>query len=337
MIAVLGVISSSSYSVGQEKSATPHPDTAAAAYDSAYIACQKLDRPGAMSCECFQQLNDRRDAELNAVYKRALAELDQMGRDLTAEQGGHLRIDEKDRPPTYFQDQLKDAQRKWVAFRDAECNSVSSQYVFAATGAMSCASSNLCSALLTKHRSDELEANYELNDGPPMPASNSQPASKTQTYKNTTYGFQFDYPVAMSPGPGSYGNLKVQIVQLQIPQSYPKTNFVDAAFSVSASPAKTLVDCLASSAPANGDGFKTKTIINGADFYLTSGDDRGMGNIYQSKVYRAFAGNQTCIELDETLHTSNIGMYAPGTVTEVDQGPIWKTLDQVTSTFKFIK
>ena len=94
MIAVLGVISSSSYSVGQEKSATPHPDTAAAAYDSAYIACQKLDRPGAMSCECFQQLNDRRDAELNAVYKRALAELDQMGRDLTAEQGGHLRIDE---------------------------------------------------------------------------------------------------------------------------------------------------------------------------------------------------------------------------------------------------
>ena len=250
---------------------------------------------------------------------------------------GNTHLDEKDRPPTYFQDQLKDAQRKWVAFRDAECNSVSSQYVFAATGAMSCASSNLCSALLTKHRSDELEANYELNDGPPMPASNSQPASKTQTYKNTTYGFQFDYPVAMSPGPGSYGNLKVQIVQLQIPQSYPKTNFVDAAFSVSASPAKTLVDCLASSAPANGDGFKTKTIINGADFYLTSGDDRGMGNIYQSKVYRAFAGNQTCIELDETLHTSNIGMYAPGTVTEVDQGPIWKTLDQVTSTFKFIK
>jgi len=135
----------------------------------------------------------------------------------------------------------------------------------------------------------------------------------------------------------TYGNLKDEVVQVQIPKSaYPGTNFDDAAISVSAQHAKALNDCLALSPPEGSDGFKTKTTINGVDFYMTNSSGAGAGNFYDSKVYRTFRSRaDTCIEISETIHTSNIDNYTPGSVTEVKQSDAQAKLDPIVQSFKF--
>src|SRR6185369_8624220 len=143
----------------------------------------------------------------------------------------------------------------------------------------------------------------------------------TQTYTNATYGLQFQYPLYMNFVTPTYANLTDKVVQAQIPQTqYPGTNFGDAAFAVSASAAKNLADCLKQSPPENGDGFKTKVSINGTDFYMTKSSGVGAGNLYESKIYRTVKSTGgACIELNETIHTSQIANYPAGTVTAVDK------------------
>ena len=164
------------------------------------------------------------------------------------------------------------------------------------------------------------------------------PTPTTQTYSNATYGFSFTYPVGLNFVTPTYANLQDKVVQVQIPQNqYPNTNFGDAAFAVSASSAKDLADCLKKSqTPENGDGFKTKTTINGVDFYMTSSSGAGAGNLYESKVYRTVKSTGgACIELDETIHTSNIGNFPAGTVTEVDKADVQSKLDSILNSFQF--
>jgi len=135
----------------------------------------------------------------------------------------------------------------------------------------------------------------------------------------------------------TYGYLKDEVVQVQIPKSaYPGTNFDDAAISVSAQSAKSLNDCLALTPPEGSDGFKTKATINGVDFYMTNSNGAGAGNFYESKVYRTVKSpGGICIEISETIHTSNISNYPPGTVTEINQSDVQAKLDPIVQSFKF--
>ena len=167
---------------------------------------------------------------------------------------------------------------------------------------------------------------------PPSPT-----ASSTQTYSNATYGFSFAYPASMQVVTPTYGYLKDEVVQVQIPKSaYPGTNFDDAAISVSAQSAKSLNDCLALTPPEGSDGFKTKATINGVDFYMTNSNGAGAGNFYESKVYRTVKSpGGICIEISETIHTSNISNYPPGTVTESNQSDVQAKLDPIVQSFKF--
>jgi len=177
-----------------------------------------------------------------------------------------------------------------------------------------------------------------VTSSPTPPAATPPPttvAAATQTYNNSAYNFQFDYPTAFTFTDANYANLENKIVQVQIPSStYPKTNFGDAAFTVSESAPKTLADCLTINAPEGGTAFTDSTTINGIKFYSTRGQGAGAGNFYATKIYRTFLSPQ-CFEIVETVHTGNIGNYEPGTVTEVDQKPIWADLDTILATFKF--
>lgn len=165
---------------------------------------------------------------------------------------------------------------------------------------------------------------------------NQQNQPQMQTYKNGTYNFEFQYPADMIFVTPIYPSLEDKIVQISIKQSaYPKTNFGDAAFSVSAQYADNLQDCLKLNAPENADRFSTKVTINGIDFYMSQGTGAGAGNYYESRVYRTLSSGHMCVELNETLHTSNIYNYPPNTVTEVDKNAVWARLDQILDTFKF--
>ncbi len=163
------------------------------------------------------------------------------------------------------------------------------------------------------------------------------PTPTTQTYSNATYGFNIEYPLYMKFVTPNYANLQDKIVAIQIPrEEYPKTNFGDAAISVSAQAASSLADCLKLAPPEGSDGFKTKVVINGVDFYMTKSSGVGAGNLYESNVYRTVkAPNGACIEIAATIHTSNIGNYPAGTVTEVNKPQITAKLDTVVNSFKF--
>lgn len=168
--------------------------------------------------------------------------------------------------------------------------------------------------------------------------TNTAPTEQLQTYNNSTYGVTFQYPQTMNFVTPTYALLQDKITELQIPQSaYPKTNFGDAAFSVSAAYAKDLATCLTMNPPENASGFKNQTQINGQTFYLAQSMGAAAGNRYDSTVYRTLSGKQTCIEVSETIHTSNIGNYPAGTVTEVNQGDVQSRLDAVLQTFKINK
>jgi len=159
--------------------------------------------------------------------------------------------------------------------------------------------------------------------------------SGLQSYKNITYNFEFEYPKNIGFVVPSYANLEDKILQIEIPQSdYPQTNFGDAAFSVSATYTKSLKECLTKNAPENGDGFKTPVEINGSTFYKTPGSGVGAGNIYESLNYRTLTKDKMCLELVQTIHTSNIGNYTPDTVTEVNKTEVQNRLDIILNTFK---
>ncbi len=153
-----------------------------------------------------------------------------------------------------------------------------------------------------------------------------------QTYKYLPYNFEFKYSDDFGFASPQYGDLEDQIVTIQIPNTdYPKTNFGDAAFTVSVSYPKKDEDCFDS----EGRAFsQTNVTINGIDFLTWGGTGAAAGNIYEEKVYRTMH-EKYCFELREIIHTSNIGNYDPGTVTEIDKKPLWEKLDAVVSSFKF--
>lgn len=164
--------------------------------------------------------------------------------------------------------------------------------------------------------------------------SNGSPEAKTQTYQNQSLGFTFKYPVELKETNFPYNNLTNKVIQVGLNKdTYPKTNFNDAAFTVSYQTAKDLAQCLAFVRNESGT-FKNTEVINGKTFYTLSGTGAGAGNLYEDRTYRTFKDGE-CFELMETIHTSNIGNYPAGTVTEINKNPIWDKLDQTLKSFQF--
>jgi|GEM_PF-4806373 len=165
--------------------------------------------------------------------------------------------------------------------------------------------------------------------------SQSTSNGSTQTYNNSAYNFTFDYPTEFSFVDPNYANLDQKIVQIQLAsKDYPKTNLGDAAFTVSEATTKTEKECLTLNLPEGSDGFKDTKTINGVNFFTTTGAGAGAGNLYDMKTYRTFV-SPTCYELNETIHTAQIGNFDPGTVTEVNKDEIWAKLEGILATFKF--
>lgn len=178
-------------------------------------------------------------------------------------------------------------------------------------------------------------AGNPVNPTTTVPAAPAAPS--TQTYSNSSYGFSFDYPQPFTFVTPTYGNLQTQVVQVQIDSTqYPKTNFGDAAFTVSVDAAQSSAACLAlnNQPEFTGGGFTTQQTINGEAFSEGDAAGAGAGNLYKSKVYRTFHGSW-CYELDETIHTSQIANYPAGTVTEIDTTAIQEQLDGILGSFTF--
>lgn len=109
-----------------------------------------------------------------------------------------------------------------------------------------------------------------------------------------------------------------------------ETNFAGGAVVVSIAKAATAATCYQD--PQNSAKTLTDTeTINGVSFKAGVASDAGAGNFYDSRVYRALYGGN-CYELVSVVHTTNVGNYEPGTVTEFNKAQAWSVLDRIVRT-----
>lgn len=175
--------------------------------------------------------------------------------------------------------------------------------------------------------------NTPANVQPPVAIPTPVPTETLQTYTYLPYNFEFKYPKDFVFGAPQYGALEEKIVELTIPNTaYQGTNFGDASFTVSATYPEKSEDCFNPIIQRVSDGGEA--LFNDIQYTTWTETGAAAGNLYVEKVYRTMH-DKFCFELRETMHTSNIGNYDPGTVTEIDEKPLWEKLDAVVSSFKF--
>jgi hypothetical protein len=161
----------------------------------------------------------------------------------------------------------------------------------------------------------------------------------TKTYADQGYGFSFQYPEASvleEPTITFFdGAVVAQLAQVSFPRElYPKTNLVEALFTVNSARLSPLNCTSQFTVPPSGDAKQVQ--ISGNPFTFVKVSDAGAGNLYESRVYRGERGD-TCFEIMLTIHTGNIGNYTAGSVTEVDKIKVWSKLTQILNSFKFTK
>ncbi len=156
-------------------------------------------------------------------------------------------------------------------------------------------------------------------------------------YHNSAVGFSLLHPKdAMLNKQEFEGYLSATthpVVGVWLPESFFEgTNLFEAGVFVGADSAtSSLSRCYREKEGEAGGGSRD---INGASFKAYSSNGAGAGNFYESKIYRSLRGN-TCVEIVELLHSTNIGNYDSGTVKEFDREKFSKMLETIAQTFIF--
>lgn len=156
------------------------------------------------------------------------------------------------------------------------------------------------------------------------------------TYTNSALGFSMQYPSTAAPSATDVsGYLQITqnpVTSFVLPASMSAgTNLGEAGVYVGAttSPA-TVASCTTAQ---NDETALPSETIGGQQFSVFSAAEPGAGNLYETKAYRAIK-NGTCIEINELLHSSNIGNYDPGTVTAFDHAKFSGILDAIVHTYQ---
>lgn len=156
-------------------------------------------------------------------------------------------------------------------------------------------------------------------------------------YNNPATGLSLTYTdsfVPAIPVPGNYKVIPELTLRLIDAASYEKTNLGEVYLFVSSTSDAQIVPTCAE--PNQGGGGTEQVIgnevINGYAFVHSNSMGAGAGNYYEQEIYRALVDN-TCYEVIYYLHSSNIGSYTPGTVTEFDRNAVVQKLYGVFATF----
>jgi len=82
---------------------------------------------------------------------------------------------------------------------------------------------------------------------------------------------------------------------------------------------------------------KPRTETNGDRTYSVASSSEGAaGNLYEETVY-ALPGTSPCIAIRYFIHSTNIGNYDPGTVTEFDRDALLKTFGRMRRSLALMK
>lgn len=170
-------------------------------------------------------------------------------------------------------------------------------------------------------------------------------SSTTTTYTDPGKTFSFTYPTQfnLSGGGGVYSQdwmvnssaNGMLLVKVTIPQSFePKTNFVDANFTVGVSAHPDAVASCLTAPKSGGQVQKSLVTINGVAYtkYVSTG--AAAGNLYETTSYRTLHGGQ-CYALEYTIHSGNIQNYPAGAVAAFDHAKIQNVLEGIVQSFTF--
>jgi hypothetical protein len=164
------------------------------------------------------------------------------------------------------------------------------------------------------------------------------PGKETQLfqYNSPSSGLSVTYPDTFAPALPPYGNYKTKpefALQLIDPASFYKTNLGQAyMFFSSSNDPQVVATCTDSNPNAEGEQIIGNETVNGSTFVHSSSTGAGAGNYYDQDIHR-MVKNNVCYEVIFFMHSTNVGNYVIGTVTEFDRNAIMKKFNYVFSTF----
>jgi len=156
-------------------------------------------------------------------------------------------------------------------------------------------------------------------------------------YNNLSTGLSLVYPDTFVPASPVVGNYKTNpelTLHLIDSKTYDKTNLGEVyLFISSTSDAQVAATC---TQPNQNGGAPEQVIgnetINGYTFAHSTAEGAGAGNYYEQEIYRMVNKN-ICYEVIYFIHSSNIGNYPPGVVTEFNRADLIQRFDSIFSTF----
>jgi hypothetical protein len=156
-------------------------------------------------------------------------------------------------------------------------------------------------------------------------------------YANPASGISLTYPDTFAPAIPVYGNYKISpelTLHLIDSRTYEKTNLSEAYLLISStSDSQIVATCTKPNESGGGpEQIIGNEVINGITFVHSALDGAGAGNYYHQEIYR-MTNQDVCYEVIYFIHSTNIGNYPPGTVTEFDSNTLMQKLYSVFSTF----
>jgi len=163
-----------------------------------------------------------------------------------------------------------------------------------------------------------------------------EPTPALNTYRNEQYGFEIQYPsdfaVEATCFPeATIGNPVVSLRLVGEPY-HAGTNLLDACVIVGVDrSAEAREICME---PRPVEEYLGAEEINATIFSRGARVGAGAGHVYDVTSYRTLHGD-ACYEIALFLHSHNVGVYAPGTVSDFDRGAVMDRLVRVLETFRF--
>jgi len=166
--------------------------------------------------------------------------------------------------------------------------------------------------------------------------------SDWKIYRNEEYGFEIKYPKDFVVETDTIPAVIRRVIakfRLVNDRYYRKNNLVEASVVISVAKDKeALSNCLQGEAMSvyKGQTLSEEREINGITFYKDSVCEGAAGHQYEKTSYRAIYNN-VCCEIALFIHSINMGVFDPGTVSEFNKDEVVEKLNQVISTFRLLR
>jgi hypothetical protein len=139
-------------------------------------------------------------------------------------------------------------------------------------------------------------------------------------------------PTLYSPAGGDGGGFLLTLMFINMEFLTPVTNLIEAMFVYSAmDDEERVATCTEPLSPQ--ESMLGQVIINGYEFTRSEKIGAGVGNIYDQVIYRTVIEN-VCYEMLLSMHSGNIGNYAPGTVVEFDRDALLAKFEAILASFE---